>query len=325
LPDEFDTPFPDLPETLTQADISGQRHAASWAKTFEPSTANLPRTGTSLALRRQHRGDIEQYAATVEEQRMLAHQQRLMQDKNALQYELRSRAMDMKERMDKFNMGMAVKKLDNAEEAQNSLLAARAAQEEAAKSRQILQDTAIAKAAAIETDANKFMTELTAIDDDEGSPERDARVLALRAKYPRARLDDRVKPMVTAAEANRLRREKAAEKTAADEATIAAAKGFGHEQTGVTSTGRPSFVPPTPVKDEELDKLNDSLRLALGNQMKADVDEQSQYEPGLKAIREKITAREAALKPAPKTEIIERNGKKYEVDHVNKKVLRVVE
>lgn len=305
-------PYPALPGE--GASLDTLRHNAVWAKTFEPSVSRLPNTPTSLALRRRQYQDVRDYADALEQERAAAQEERLMEDRNAANYVLRSRAMDMKDRMDRFKIQTDLRKLDNAEAVMPSVLKAREAQIAAAEARKVRDASVAEQQARREAAKDNFEAALAKSDALPDTPEYHAAVLAARNAFPLAEHDVATRQLVDRSRAEISKR------AAAREAAAKAAE-LGLPATGISASGTVTYH--QPKSNPELTQLKETLGKAEANQATAKPFEQPKYEPGLKALREKISAIEQPQ--APKIDIIEKNGVKYRVDHTNKKVLGIVE
>lgn len=298
MADEF-APLPPLPnDGPTDADLASMRHAAKWAKTFEPSTEQLPRTGQSLALRARHRGDIESYAKAVEQQRAKAQEEQWKTDRNAANYVLRSRAMDMKDRLDRYSLKERDRKMENAEKSLDSLLTSRAAATAASEAR---RDRDIAEGRRkndLNTAADKFRALAATSPHLSGTPEDDEFLLSAASAHPLAEDNATVRVMLGRARTAQAEREKTKATAAQRAEAERKAKEMGLIPSGITATGATTFdAPPAPpkVSDPELETLKSNLTFLL--------KEEGAESPRSRTLRQRIAARERVIgggtAPAP--------------------------
>lgn len=287
MADPFD-PLPPLP--ARGADLDVLEHNAKWAKTFEPSTARLPRTGTSLALRARHHQDVNDFADAVENERLLAQEERLMQDKNAANFYFRERAAAAKEKMDAFNMRLRTENADRLERFTDSQIAAREARAKADAARQMVNDKKEQRNADIELQASNLESEMIDLGFSPNTPEHEDALVGLTQKYRLAEQDKILGPQIVAARKARAARVGA--QRLEEEARAA-----GMVPSLKSTSGRQEFKLPKPQPDPELEALKSQLRLAESNQRKAEKTEQAQYEPGLLELRKKIAERQAGAQP----------------------------
>lgn len=284
-------PYPDLPEEATPSSdaMAVSRGNAMWAKRFEGGTTNL-------AQRARHAADIRQYTADVETARATAQANRLATDKDAQNFFLRSRALDIQEGKAAFDMWDKTRKAAAAAEMLPSVLQARKAATDAriASTERMTKEAELKDRITADADSFHAKVAQAAMLYPEG-PDYDRAILSAASEHHLAARDPDAKRLIDTAQKAYTARTTQAE-------SERKAQAAGMVRSGITATGATTFAAPKTVTrvNPEVQALKSKLGQAEANQAEAAPGERPKYEPGLKALRDKITELEGQA-PTPAT------------------------
>jgi hypothetical protein len=257
-------PYPDMPgeSAVSDAALAVGKSQAKWAKTFDGSNTSL----AARATRARHEQDIRSYAADLETRRMEESARRLATDKDAQDFYLRSKTLQLNEGKAYFDMAEARRKAEAAEEMAPLMFqakdaqvkaqianAARVARESAAKAR--MEEEADLFHAAVADASMQFAPD---------TPEYEKAILGASTKHWLAMRDPAAKAVIDSARNSAKARAERARKDAAAAATAAAADKAGLVQERISPAGttwirKDSDKPDASGKSVDLKKQIDAL------------------------------------------------------------------
>ncbi len=331
-------PYPDLPDSSSPSDaaLAVDRSNANWAKTFERGTTNL-------AQRARHSQDIRTYTADLETRRTEEAAKRLATNKDAQNFYIRSKTLQLNEEKAHFDMADKMKKAKAAEDMAPLMFKAKEAQTNATianAARTAAQTEAQAKisAAADAYHAGVATAQSLYAPD---SPEYERAIVDIGNANGIARHDPAVNAQFMAAQKSLTARAAIADKAKADaakaEETRTQAENLGLPANSVSKAGVVYRNPPAgktghaPV-DPELSALNKKLASAVATQITAgtlsepellalpDSDPRKkkqqayQFQPGIDRLKAAIAERTPAASPFKEGETRVKDGTTYKRD-----------